>query len=284
MSGASSGTSSSSPFRGIYVSSGLTTVGDVTANTIGSLSSTGAISYTSSSASTSEIYGSYHFGSAAWTVKNNNVGGITANNSSTGACIIYGLRVNTSTSVTSLFQNNTIGGSVSNSIYSTSTANGSLVAGIFLTSSNGTVTGNTIQNLTASGGTGTTTSASVQGITGVSASTNHSISQNIIQNLTNTNVTAAATITGIQYTCSTGTNLISRNFIHNFSGANGPAIIMVSRLPGGTATYQNNMIALGTDPSGASITTNVSINGINELGDINGFFLIVYTLAVVIMH
>ena len=55
MSGASSGTSSSAPFRGIYVSAGTTTIGNVTGNTIGSQSATGSITYTSNSASNSGL-------------------------------------------------------------------------------------------------------------------------------------------------------------------------------------------------------------------------------------
>ncbi len=95
MSGAASGTSTSGPFRGIYVSSGLAICNG---NTIGSLLATGSITYTSSSTSASDVIGIFNFGSSAWTTNSNNVGGITAANSSTGAANIYGIRCNTGSS------------------------------------------------------------------------------------------------------------------------------------------------------------------------------------------
>ena len=63
MSGAMAGTSSGAAFRGIYVSSGLTSIGNVTGNTIGSQSLSGSITYTSSSTSTSDVIGIFNFGS-----------------------------------------------------------------------------------------------------------------------------------------------------------------------------------------------------------------------------
>ena len=198
MSGSSYGTSTSAPFRGIYVSSGLTTIGNVTGNTIGSQSATGSITYTSSSASTSEVTGMFNYGSSAWTVSNNTIGGITASNSSTGAANICGIRFNTGSSVATTIQNNTIGGSVANSLQSTSTATGSQVVGINSSTSPCTISGNTIRNLTAAGGTGTTIAASVVGMAFVSSSVNNTVSQNTIHSLTNTHGSAATTVTGLQ--------------------------------------------------------------------------------------
>src|SRR6185436_2555418 len=258
--GAGSGTSSSAPFRGIYVSGGLVNIGATSAgasgtgNTIGSQSATGSITYTSTSASNSEIMGMYNFGTSNWVVMNNTVGGITGSNSSTGAAIIYGLRCNTSSLATLTCTNNTIGGTVTNSIQSTTTATGSIVHGILNTLSAATITGNTIRNLTAAGGTGTTTTASLAGIVCVSTSVNNTVSQNTIHSLTNTNAAAATTMTGIQYNATTGTNLISRNFIHSFSPASATAIVHGIQVSGGTSTYQNNMIRLGVDAAGASVT------------------------------
>src|SRR5439155_617791 len=85
LSGAGSGTSTSSLFRGIYISSGAANIGNVTGNTIGSQSSTGSITYTSSSASASDIYGIYDFSVIANAISNSLIGGMTGSNSSTGA-------------------------------------------------------------------------------------------------------------------------------------------------------------------------------------------------------
>jgi len=273
ISGAASGTSSSAPFRGIYISSGLVNIGNVSGNTIGSLAATGSITYTSSSSSTSEVIGMFNFGSNNWTTNNNNIGGITASNSSTGATNVYGIRVNTSSTATFTCQNNTIGGTVANSIQSTTTAAGTIVNGILNSAPAGTITGNTIRNLTAAGGTGTTTSASVVGIVNSASSANHTVSQNTIQTLTNTSAASATTVIGIHYTASSGTNVVARNLIHSFSVASTTAIMNGINVGGGTTTYKNNMVRLGVDASGNSITTACLINGINEpaLGTDNFF-------------
>jgi hypothetical protein len=280
MSGAGAGTSTSAAFRGIYVSSGLTTVGNVTGNTIGSQSATGSISYTTTSASASDVIAMYNFGSNNWTVSNNTIGGITAanTNATPAAANIYGIRVNTASTVTFICQNNTIGGTVANSIQSTSTATGNIINGILNSNPIGTISGNTIRNMTAAGGTGTTTSSSVIGIASTATSANHTVTQNTIHTLTNTNATAATTIIGLHYNSSTGTNLIAKNFIHSFSAASTSAILNGINVGGGTATYQNNMIRLGIDAGGNSITTALSINGINEplAGTDNFYFNSVY--------
>ncbi|MBZ5640358.1 MAG: hypothetical protein LAO51_16580, partial [Acidobacteriia bacterium] len=261
MSGAGAGTSSSGAFRGIYISSGLTTVGDVTGNTIGSPSATGSLTFTSSSSSAADVMGIYNFGTSAWTVKNNTIGGITAGNSSTGAANVYGIRVNTSTSVTFTCQSNTVGGSVANSIQTSSTATGTIVHGIDDVSPAATITGNTVRNLTAAGGTGTGSGASVVGIYVSASSTNHTVSQNTIYALANSNASAAVTVTGIVYSSSSGTNLIARNLIHTLTTPSSSATATINGIyvVGGTATYQNNMIDLGN-----GLANGIVINGINE--------------------
>ncbi len=278
MSGAVSGTSSSASFRGIYVSSGLATVGDVSGNTIGSQSANGSIAFTSSSASSADVIGIFNFGSSAWTASNNLIGGITAANSSTGAANVYGIRVNTGSGVTFTCQNNTVGGTVANSLQSTSTATGSTVQGIKNDNPAGTITGNTIRNLTAAGGTGTTTTASVIGISVTITGSNQTVTQNTIYNLTNTNASAATVVTGIQFSGSTA-NVVSRNLIHSLSSATTSATAEVNgiRVAGGTTIYRNNMIAVGAGVANAigavaGNATTTGINGINEASGTNSFF------------
>ena len=280
ISGAASGTSSSSQFRGIYVSSGLTNIGDVTGNTIGSQAATGSITYTSSSASASDVIGMFNFGSSNWTVQNNNVGGITASNSSTGASNVYGIRLNTSSTATTTISSNTVGGTIANSLQSTSTAIGTQVAGIFISTSIATVSSNTIRNLTAAGGTGTTTAASVVGIDFISSTPVNTANQNTIFNLSNTNATAAATLTGIQFTGASG-NLVARNLIYGLSTASNStgAEINGIRVAGGTTVYRNNMIDVGAGTANSIGTgsTTGGVNGINEpLGTDNFFHNSVY--------
>ena len=61
-----------------------------------------------------------------------------------GAANAYGIRLNTSSTVTTTLTGNIVGGTVANSIQSTSTATGTQVAGIFVSTSIATVTSNTI--------------------------------------------------------------------------------------------------------------------------------------------
>lgn len=269
-SGTSSGTSSSAPFRGIYVSAGVVNIGNVSGNTIGSLTATGAITYTSSSTSASDVMGMFNFGSDNWNVSNNNIGGISVTNSSTGAANLYGIRFNTSSSANTTVQNNTIGGSIANSLQSTGASTGNQqVVGIFSSTSNATVSGNIIRNLTNAAGTGTTTASSVIGISFAGTSVNNTVSQNTIFNLSNTNTSAATIVTGIQYNATSGTNTVERNFIYGLSLATSSTSGEVNgiRIAGGTTTYRNNMIALG-----AGVTTSGTISGINEPSGTDNFW------------
>jgi hypothetical protein len=115
---------------GIFVTSGLATIGDVTGNIIGSQTTTGSITFTSNSASDAFVMGMCNFGIADWTTNNNIIGGILTSNSSTGAASIYGFWGQTSSTKIWTCLNNTIGGSIANSIESTTISNNSRVGGI----------------------------------------------------------------------------------------------------------------------------------------------------------
>ncbi|NBX78999.1 MAG: hypothetical protein EBQ94_01235 [Flavobacteriales bacterium] len=267
VSGAMSGTSSSSPFMGVYVSTGLTTIGNVTGNTIGSLSTTGSITYTTSSTSATDVHGMYNFGSSIWTANNNNLGSISCTNSSTGSIVFYGFRTGTSANFSA--SSNSIGGTISNSIQVSSSSTSSQVIGYGMNStypSPSTFTSNIIRNLTNNNGTGTTSSASVIGINLISTSVNHTIGQNQIFNLSNTNATAATIVTGIQITGSTA-NIVERNFIYGLTSSTTSASAEVNgiRVAGGTTTYRNNMIVLGAGISNAigAVASNTGQTGIN---------------------
>jgi hypothetical protein len=267
MSGTSSGTSSSAAFRGIYVGSGLTTIGDVSGNTIGSLSSTGTITYTSSSASASDMIGIFNFGSSNWTTNNNNVGGFTGSNSSSGAVNVYGIRCNTGSGVTWTCNGNIVGGTIANSMQSTTTSTGTTVVGILNSNPIGTFTSNIVRNLTAAGGTGTTTAASVIGISATNT-VNNTFSQNTIHTLTNTNASAATVVTGIQFNGGAA-NIVERNTIYGLTSSTTSASAEINgiRVAGGTTTYRNNMITLG-----AGVTNSPVISGINEAGGTNNIW------------
>ncbi|HZV69059.1 MAG TPA: hypothetical protein VFG10_05920 [Saprospiraceae bacterium] len=274
ISGASSGTSSSGPFRGIYIGAGLVTVGDVTGNTIGSQSVTGSITYTSSATGASDIIGIHNFGSSNWVSSNNTIGGISVANSNTGASNIYGIRCNTGATVTWACQNNIIGGTVANSIQSTNTSTVNTIQGIRNENPISTISGNIIRNMTAAGGTATTTGASMIGINNSATTVTMTISQNTIFNLSNTHATAATTVTGIQFTGGTAGNIVERNNIYGLTSSSNSTAADVTgiRVSGGTTTYRNNMIAIGAGIMNALGTSATGINGIVETSGIDNFF------------
>ncbi len=112
LSGVVGGTSTSAAFVGISIASGVANIGNVTGNTIGSLTTAGSISVASNNGSTMEVYGVYYFPSAVANVSNNNVGGYHGTNSSTGSLILmfYGTTVEyLVNSRSTTIANNTVG-------------------------------------------------------------------------------------------------------------------------------------------------------------------------------
>lgn len=264
----SSGTSSSSPFMGIYIDNGVATTSN---NFIGSQSATGSLTYNSTSTTATEIYGIYNFSSNNWTSNANQIGGITANfGGTTTALIIYGLRANTLSGVTWTANSNLIGGTVANSIQNNSNSTAAQIVGLSVSASNGplsTLTSNIIRNLTVAGGTGTTVNASAIGIL-VANTVNQAISQNTIYNLTNTNTSAATVVTGLQFTGGAN-NSVERNFIHGLTSSTSSTTGEISgiRIAGGTTTFKNNMVSLGVGVNNA-----IRIFGINEQSGTDNFY------------
>ncbi len=272
MTGSYSGTISFAPFRGIYISSGETICND---NTIGDMSTNGSISFSSSGTSAKEVIGMCNFNASNWTTNNNNIGGITAVSTSTGALNITGMRNHGSSGKIWTCTNNTIGGSIANSINTNSTSSATVVNGILNYFSGSSINSNLIRNLTSAGGTGTGLSASLGGIVVNNALTAQSITKNIIHTLTNTNVSGAVTVSGIVYQGPSFTNLIDGNYIHSLSivSSNASSIMNGIEKLAGTTTFQNNMIRLGLNALGASLSNGFVINGYNDAtADIVNFY------------
>jgi len=273
----SSGTSSSSPMMGIFVSGGTTIVNS---NTIGSQSATGSITYSSSSTSASDVDGIFNFGSDNWTTNNNIIGGITAANTSTGAANVYGLRVNTGSTVTWTCTGNTVGGTVANSLQSTSAATGSIVNGILNSNPIGTITGNTVRNLSAAGGTGTTSSASINGIVATTAAV-----QTVSQNTLSTFNSAGVVVNGITAT-GAGSHTIARNKITDLNSSNAAGVVSGLQLTasGASVTIANNLIGALTAPlssvtSPASSILGINLTSVSTSSTINAYFNSIYINA-----
>lgn len=269
VSGPVSGTGSSASFAGILVSSGLANIGNVTANTIGSSTSLGAIALNGTSASSAELYGIYYTVMQDVTISNNVIGGIAA--ASVGALDVYGIRAQTSSTRTNTIQNNTVGFAAA-PINNNSTDSNSQTYGI--DSQNGTsiVTGNTVSNITSAAGSSLTgASATMIGIWIDSPSTpvGNNVSQNTVRNLSNTDATTNDSVQGLLYNGDiNGTHIVARNLIHSISVPNATVgTINGIFVLNGSATFRNNMIALGH-----SLTNGSAITGIYEFGGSNNFF------------
>ncbi len=240
---------------------------NATGNTIGSLdgSSTIVINETSTTASTAPVIGFYNFSFFSTTISNNNIGSITINSGGTGTTVGFrGILVNTTTGQTATINNNTIGGTAANSINDTQVGSYS-VYGIQSALPNLTATGNIVRNM--SGASNGSALIIMSGLLASGATGNNTISQNTIHSFFNASGAVANSIYGMSLSLPATTNLVERNFIHSLSlttTLTGSQIWGISGGATGTTTYQNNMIRLGIDAAGNSITLPSSIIGLRD--------------------
>jgi hypothetical protein len=296
-------TSASTAQSAFSLVTGSFNVGNVTGNTIGSQSTTGSITFStsgsaaifsailagngtpgainisnntiggiavSSSGATGISVRGIGFQGAAtsYTINNNIVGSTTTANSFTNSAnssLIGIFGSSTTTSPVNNITNNTVG-NLNASGGGTSTQ----LIGILSQGSTGgayNTTGNTVRNLsTNSTNTAATSGASVVGIDHTASTTaGQTVSQNVVHSLSNSAATAAVSVTAIFYSGpSSGTNIIERNFTHSLSTTStGAAVINGIYDFNGSSTLRNNMVRLGVDASGNSLTSGaLAINGI----------------------
>lgn len=244
-------------------------------NTVGSLdgSSTIVLNLTSTTASTAPAIGFYNFSFFATNISSNNIGAITIQ--STGTTTGFrGILVNTTTSTTATVNNNVIGGTNAGGAITDTQVGSYAMYGIQTALPNLTATGNTVRNMSgASNGSALIVSA---GLLASGATGANTISQNTIHSLSNASGAAANSIYGMSLSLPATTNIVERNFIHSFSLTStltGTQIWGISGGATGTTTYRNNMIRLGYNAAGASITLPTSMIGIRDAsGSTNQFF------------
>jgi hypothetical protein len=187
---------------------------------------------------------------------------LTAASTGTTAGLITGIQC--SSSLVNSISNNTIQ-NLTNRYSGTST--GGLTRGIFASSGVNTVNANTIKdisNLTPENGTGTTTSAIGIVISSTTAGV-QTVSNNTIENVSNKGTTGNVSVAGIVISTGTANNhLVFNNSIKAISAplSLGTPVINGIAVLGGTSKYYNNMIVLGLDALGDSITAAQEYNGI----------------------
>ncbi|MBK8449183.1 MAG: hypothetical protein IPL42_03795 [Saprospiraceae bacterium] len=266
-------------FIGIQIASGWA---DCNNNILGSLDGSKTILITNSNTSTTEVYGIYSSVSIAGVrteINNNMIGSITHAHTATAACGIIGIRAGNSTTNDLRIENNILGGLGGElktmNTSTTAALNGNTVIGIYIQTSPSQVLNNTISYLTTNNQSiGTATTSSVQGIYVSSAAAGASVSKNTIHTLSNTSPAANAWVNGITISTSTATLTVEGNFIHtlNVTGTGTTATLNGIYINAGTTNFGNNMIRLGINSLGASITSGLAINGINEVGGtVNNF-------------
>jgi subtilisin-like proprotein convertase family protein len=240
--------STSGTITGIYVAAGSANVGNLTANTIGATTGTGAITATNTVSTSPAIIGINTAAStpAVVNIQNNNIGGLTVTGTATVGMGITGILATSSGTVT--ISGNTIGSTVTansiNSGFTTTSAAAVQVYGINSSlSTTATITNNTIANLNLAS---TSNLGFVAGIIQASSGTS-TISGNTIRNLsgsvTSTQLSGQTGINGIAYT-GTGTAVISQNTISAISNTN-------------TGAIQSNVSGIGlTSSANSSILRN----------------------------
>lgn len=255
------------------VSSATGTV-SISNNTIGSITTNG-----SSSSVGAQVYGIFIPSAASsgvtYTINNNTIGSTATANSinasnanSTGSQVVYGINVSANGSGAGssfIISNNTVA-NLNNSTTGTSVTAGIRESGIH----SSTITGNTVRNITTtSSTTNVSSNSSLIGISSVpSGSGTATISNNTIHSISNNYTGSNGTfVLGLYTSFSTsgGTNLIDRNLIHSLNNAKSSGGAVIGIQPLGNLTMTNNIVRLGIDASGSSITGN-DIRGIDVFG------------------
>lgn len=122
------------------------------------------------------------------------------------------------------------------------------------------IIGNTISNHTINSAfqTNNSGSAALIGIRAVSATAGNFISGNNIYGLTQTNTTAASvSVIGIITNSMLATSLVQKNYVHglNILCSGTAASVFGINHQGGNARYVNNVVQLGVDSAGISVST-----------------------------
>jgi hypothetical protein len=257
---------------------------DILGNTIGSLDGSSSIVINASSTTTNTVpvMGILTFSAQSDTTSGNNIGAITIQGTGT-VTGFRGIFAGATATQTQTVANNTIGGSGAGGAITDSQVGAGVVYGIQTATSAASITGNTIRNLNDNGNVAS--SVVVEGIamSSTSATFPSNVSRNTVYGLSNASGSASNSIYAIDLTMSVTSavngNLVERNVIHSLSLTSTDntsqtwGIVVRGPATSGnvaTSTVQNNMIRLGIDSSGNSVTSGLSIIGIRDIAATGG--------------
>ena len=274
---------SSAPFIGIAVgvADGLFDIGSTAGNTIGSLNRSSGIVITATStvAGAAPVVGIYDFSLGDDVIANNKIGTVTINSGGTGTSVGFrGILTDGTAGQTVRVLNNVIGGTAAGSITDNISGNYAMY-GIHNTgdpkSADLFASGNLIRNMTGNANGQVVAMAGIEnspdgtGVTEISRNTIHSLSNS------SNSASNAPAIYGIDVTLPVfNPNVVQRNLIHSISMS---SPISASQIAGivmrsGSASFRNNMVRLGLDRSGNSITQGFSIVGIRDVTDTASYY------------
>ncbi|MGB0135378.1 S8 family serine peptidase [Dokdonella sp.] len=250
---------------------------DVLNNTIGSLdgSSTIVINSGSTTTNTAPAIGilDYNWDSGL-SVSNNAIGAITLNqNSGVGTLTGFrGILSSTTGGITRTIDNNTIGGTtVAGGIVNNLA--GGVIYGMQVGSTTISATGNVVQNITNN--CTTVNTVAIAGLLTTGSTGANVISQNTFRSLVNNAGTINNSIYALYTSFATSSgSVVERNFVHSLV-VNSTAL--TSQIAGilpvaGSGTYKNNMVRLGYDAAGNSITAGIVMYGMFELAGTNNIY------------
>ncbi len=273
-------TTGTGQFSAISVNYG--NVNNITNNVVGATGN--GITVLSSGATVATLVAGIRIGGGilAQTISGNSVGNINANmTANTVAHTVYGIVLNGGTTSPTITNNNI--GPLTTGTTSTTATGSAQVVGI---STNVTLVspsfiGNIIHDLSNFAVSSNTGGAGVSiigiNLNGTGISTATTISGNTIYNLINKAVTTSTTfapyIQGIFLNAATtATIAVSGNFIHSFSTPNWnvaavtttgiPVFSAINTVTGSTVNITNNMIRLGIDGNGNSVTQPIGIRAL----------------------
>lgn len=281
LSGSLSGTLAAAPFCGIQVALGLV---NITGNIIGASTGNNAVSINSSGASATDVCGIYTAASAASVISANTLGSIVAGTSANATFNLYGIRANINIAAAVTISNNTIGSKTTAASFNNNSSLSTSARVIAIqndASSIFTINGNTIANISSDAQNASGNSPAVVGIRQAASSSvtafTGSISNDTIYAIGATDPLAGVVVAAMHLTGSTAAATavtVSNNSIHTLTdpSTNSFAELRGIYVVGGKATYQDNMIGLGYDASGASLSNNLTINGVYETGGTNNFY------------
>ena len=268
---------SGATWMGIFIGGNIN-AGTDGANYVGDNTTSGNIIFTCYTAGSLTMRGIYSTATSGF-VENNKVGSLTA--AANGAIVVgstvYGFYstgsqtvrnnfIGSATVAQSIYASTTGGTNTMDGIYGGPIVTGNTIANLYSASAGlnrgienaNNVSGNTIFNITTTGvTTGNSTSASLIGI----YSATGSVVGNTIYNLVNTGAGAVSVYGILTRGTDLPTNIIDKNLIHSIVTTTNTAIQAGIYLDYGTASFRNNVIRLGIDVNGNSITSTPLIYG-----------------------